>query len=184
MCRVIAATNQDLEHLTSQGRFRKDLYFRLNVARVHLEPLRKRSADIPALINHLLDEWAANSERGAIDIEPSLVAGLLQYDWPGNIRELRNLVESALVFCSSRRIVLEDLPPHWRESLRGPLMPVDAERDRVLHALSSAQWNKSEAAKLLHWSRMTLYRKISKHGIQDPAETLSRCNTARAAVTG
>ena len=177
--RVIAATNQDLENLTAQGRFRKDLYFRLNVARVHLEPLRDRSADIPALIDHLLDERNATSERSAIDIDPDLVACLRQYDWPGNIRELRNLVESAFVFCSSRRIVLEDLPPHWREKLRSPLTPFDAERDRVLHALSSAQWNKSEAAKLLHWSRMTLYRKISKHGIQDA----TRCNTASAAVT-
>jgi DNA-binding NtrC family response regulator len=177
--RVIAATNQDLENLTAQGRFRKDLYFRLNVARVHLEPLRDRSADIPALIDHLLDEWNGSSERSAIDIDPDLVACLQQYDWPGNIRELRNLVESAFVFCSSRRIVLEDLPPHWREKLRSPLTPVDAERDRVLHALSSAQWNKSEAAKLLHWSRMTLYRKISKHGIQDQ----NRCNIASAAVT-
>ena len=181
--RVIAATNQDLEHLTAQGRFRKDLYFRLNVARVHLEPLRSRSADIPVLIDHLLDEWVAYSDRSAIDIDPSLVADLQRYDWPGNIRELRNLIESALVFCSSRRIVLADLPPHWREKLRRPLTPIDAERDCVLHALSSAQWNKSEAARLLHWSRMTLYRKISKHGIQNPTETPSRCNTAGAAVT-
>ena len=176
--RVIAATNQDLEHLTAQGRFRKDLYFRLNVARVQLEPLRNRAGDIPALIEHLLDEWNATSPRSGIDIDPDLVARLQQYDWPGNIRELRNLVESAFVFCSTRRIVLEDLPAHLREKVGGPLARGDAERDRLLHALSSAQWNKSEAAKLLHWSRMTLYRKISKHGIQD-----ARCNGAGSAVT-
>ena len=181
--RLIAATNQDLENLTAQGRFRKDLYFRLNVARVHLEPLRQRSADIPALIDHLLDELNANSSRSTIDIDPDLVAGLRQYDWPGNIRELRNLVESAFVFCSSRRIVLEDIPFHLREKVRGSLAPGDAERDRMLHALSSAHWNKSEAAKLLHWSRMTLYRKISKHGIQHPAEARTRCNGADSAAT-
>ena len=181
--RLIAATNQDLENLTALGRFRKDLYFRLNVARVHLEPLRQRSADIPALIDHLLDELNANSSRSTIDIDPDLVAGLRQYDWPGNIRELRNLVESAFVFCSSRRIVLEDIPFHLREKVRGHLAPDDAERDRVLHALSSAHWNKSEAAKLLHWSRMTLYRKISKHGIQHAAEARTRCNGADSAAT-
>ena len=183
--RIIAATNQDLEGLMGQGRFRQDLYFRLNVARIHLSPLRERREDIPALFEHLLDELNRSSNRTAIDIDPALAARLQRYDWPGNVRELRNLLESAFVFCSTRRITFADLGAHVREKLQLPAESEGAERERVLYALTSAQWNKSQAAKILHWSRMTLYRKMTKYHIQSHPERKApaQCNTRRESVT-
>ena len=183
--RIVAATNQDLESLRGQGRFRQDLYFRLNVARIHLAPLRERIEDIPALFDHILDELNRNSHRTAIDIDPELVGRLQRYEWPGNVRELRNLIESAFVFCSTRRIAWADLAAHVREKLQLPVEWEGAERERVLHALASTHWNKSEAARILHWSRMTLYRKMTKYQIQSHQERkpAARCDTQRASVT-
>jgi DNA-binding NtrC family response regulator len=180
--RVVAATNQDLEALAARGRFRQDLYFRLNVVRIHLQPLRERTEDLKPLVRHILDELNTASGR-AVEIDAALVAGFATYLWPGNIRELRNVVESAFAFCTSGRITPADLPPEVLQKLGIPLDPTDTERDRVLHALSSAKWNKSEAAKLLHWSRMTLYRKMSRYGI-DPERKVAapRDNSSRAAT--
>jgi len=183
--RIVAATNQDLEGLTSQGRFRQDLYYRLNVARIHLPPLRERAEDIPVLFQHILDELNRSSNRTAMDVDPQLAARLQQYHWPGNIRELRNVIESAFVFCSTRRITLADLAAHVREKLQPPMGKEGVERERVLHALESTQWNKSEAARILHWSRMTLYRKMTKFKIQSHVERKppTHCNNQRKSVT-
>jgi DNA-binding NtrC family response regulator len=183
--RIVAATNQNLENLMSQGRFRQDLYFRLNVARIHLVPLRQRTEDIPALSEHILDELNRSSNRSTIDVDPALTARLQHYEWPGNVRELRNVVESAFVFCSTRRITFADLAATIREKLQLPAEHDGAERERVLYALTSTQWNKSEAARVLHWSRMTLYRKMTKYQLQSPAERKSaeHCNTRPASVT-
>jgi len=183
--RIIAATNQDLEGLMTQGRFRQDLYFRLNVARIHLSPLRERREDIPALFEHILDELNRSSNRTAIDIEAGLAARLERYDWPGNVREMRNLLESAFVFCSTRRITFADLAEHVREKLQLPAESDGAERERVLYALASTHWNKSQAAKVLHWSRMTLYRKMTKYRIQSHSERkpAAQCNSRKASVT-
>jgi DNA-binding NtrC family response regulator len=163
--RIVAATNQNLEELAAQGRFRQDLYFRLNVMRIHLAPLRERLEDLPALVHHILDELNAASGRAAVEIDPDILARLPGYLWPGNVRELRNVIESAFAVCSSGRIERRDLPAQMLEKLRISPDATDVERDRVLHALTSSHWNKSEAAKLLHWSRMTLYRKMTRHGI-------------------
>jgi DNA-binding NtrC family response regulator len=179
--RFVAATNQNLEGLAAQGRFRQDLYFRLNVVRIHVAPLRERPEDLPALVRHILDELNAASGR-SVAIADALVAGFETYQWPGNIRELRNVIESAFAFCTSDCITPVDLPAEVLQKLRIPLDPADAERDRVLHALTSAQWNKSEAARLLHWSRMTLYRKMSRHGI-DPERKTASCDTSPSAAT-
>jgi DNA-binding NtrC family response regulator len=180
--RFVAATNQDLEALAVQGRFRQDLYFRLNVVRIHLAPLRERPEDLPALVRHILDELNAASGR-TVGIDAALLASLATYLWPGNIRELRNMIESASAFCTSGIIAPADLPPEMLQKLRIPLDPAHAERDRVLHALSSAHWNKSEAAKLLHWSRMTLYRKMSRHGIDPERRAPAPCDIPRRAAT-
>lgn len=177
--RIIAATNQNLEERASRGEFRLDLYFRLNVVRIHLAPLRDRPEDLPALVDHILGELNGASGRAAVTIDAALVERLAAYSWPGNVRELRNVIETAFAFCTSRSITAADLPPQIAEKMRVPFDREGAERDRVLHALTSAHWNKSEAAKILHWSRMTLYRKMSRHGI-DPAR---ECNTRNAAAT-
>ncbi len=180
--RFVAATNQNLESLAAQGRFRQDLYFRLNVVRIHVAPLRERPEDLPALVRHVLDELNAACGR-SVEIAGALVAGLETYQWPGNIRELRNVIESAFAFCTSDCITPADIPAEVRQRLRIPLDPADAERDRVLHALTSAQWNKSEAARLLHWSRMTLYRKMSRHRIDPERKTPASCDTPPSAAT-
>jgi DNA-binding NtrC family response regulator len=162
--RVIAATNQDLERAVEEGRFRKDLYFRLNVARVHLPPLRERRSDIRELLDHYLQ--TLNRERGAaVEGFASETRRVLEaYDWPGNVRELKNLVEAIFVAPPSREVRLEDLPDAFRARLRA-CTGSEAERRRLLDALLAANWNKSRAASMLRWSRMTVYRKMAQHSI-------------------
>jgi transcriptional regulator with PAS, ATPase and Fis domain len=162
--RVVAATNQDLEAAVDNGQFRKDLYFRLNVVRVHLPPLRERRSDIGALLDHYL--LTLNRERGAaVDGFADETRDALEaYDWPGNVRELKNLVEAILVAPASREVRLADLPAEFREKLRLTNRRA-SERRQLLDALLAANWNKSRAATMLHWSRMTVYRKMAKHAI-------------------
>jgi DNA-binding NtrC family response regulator len=162
--RVIAATNQDLERAVEEGRFRKDLYFRLNVARVHLPPLRERRSDIRELLDHYLQ--VLNRERGAAveGFAGETRRALDAYDWPGNVRELKNLVEAIFVAPPSREVRLEDLPDAFRARLCASTGS-EAERRRLLDALLAANWNKSRAASMLHWSRMTVYRKMAQHSI-------------------
>jgi DNA-binding NtrC family response regulator len=162
--RVIAATNQDLERAVEEGRFRKDLYFRLNVARVHLPPLRERRADIGPLLDHYVGQL--NRERFA-EIEgfaPDVRGTLEAYDWPGNVRELRNLVEALFVAPSDRMITLADLPEALRIRLAAT-PPGEAERHRLVQALQAANWNKSQVASMLRCSRMTVYRKMAKYAV-------------------
>lgn len=163
--RIVAATNQDLDRAVEDGRFRKDLYFRLNVARVHLPPLRERRADIVPLLEHYLQ--TVNSSHGASveGFSPEAMAVLESYDWPGNVRELKNLVEAIFVCPPRRTIGLADLPDDFRRRLQHVRSLPDADRRRVLEALFAAKWNKSKAATLLRCSRMTLYRKMSKYSV-------------------
>jgi transcriptional regulator with AAA-type ATPase domain/transposase len=167
--RVIAATNQDLEHLVAADRFRRDLYFRLNVARIHLPPLRERKQDLVPLCEHYFHQLSEQLGRGPKGFTADAYAYLLRYDWPGNVRELRNLVEAVFIGCDSAAVSLMDLPELFRGRLEeAEGLPV-AERDLLLSTLLSTNWNKSKAAVKLHWSRMTLYRKLEKYHITDPA---------------
>ena len=166
--RVVAATNQDLERLMIDGRFRKDLYFRLNVARIHLPALRERKEDLPALVDHYIREFSHVLGRHVDGITDEALAALLRHDWPGNVRELRNVVESTFATQSSPRISLSDLPPAYRGGLGGPAAAVpEGDRERLLAALSATKWNKSQAAARLRWSRMTIYRKMAKYHLVD-----------------
>jgi DNA-binding NtrC family response regulator len=178
--RIVAATNRNLEELVAERRFRQDLYYRLNVARIHLPPLRERREDIAALLDHALEDLNRRTEKPPLVLDAALLSCLTEYAWPGNVRELRNVIESAHVFCSSRTIGRHDLPAYLGAGL-GPAEPPapEDERNRLLHALDSAEWNRTEAAKILHWSRMTLYRKMQKHAI----EARPGRNTMTAAVT-
>lgn len=161
--RVIAATNQNLEQLTSQQKFRQDLFFRLNVARLHLPPLRDHAADIPELVEALVRELAARVERRIDAVDPSFLEPLLRYGWPGNIRELRNVVESTIVFGTSHRVTRRDLPPYLRALFASEERKRDSEREQILGALRAARWNRNAAALALGCSRMTLYRKMVKY---------------------
>ena len=163
--RVVAATNQDLDQAVEAGRFRKDLYFRLNVVRVHLPPLRERRSDIPSIIDHYLQALNRASQAPVEGFSPRALEALVAYDWPGNVRELRNLIEGVFVSAPPGRIDLADLPPAYRERLARYAGLPDSERARLLNALLAADWNKSRAAEMLHWSRMTLYRKMAKYSV-------------------
>lgn len=165
--RVIAATNQSLERLVEQNHFRKDLYYRLNVASVQLPPLRERREDIKLLFHHYVQVYNVRLGRHIGGVTPAAECCLLHYDWPGNVRELKNVVEAIFVSRSQGEITAADLPHHIgdRESLHQEAD--ELERELLLSTLSATQWNKSRAAKKLHWSRMTLYRKIAKHHIEN-----------------
>jgi DNA-binding NtrC family response regulator len=175
--RFVAATNHDLEAMASSGAFRKDLFFRLNVARVHLPPLRERAEDIPFLLHHYCRDLKTIGTE-APEFSEDCLRHLQSYGWPGNIRELRNMVEAMFLKDLPQKIAVEDLPRHLRSFIENTKDLSQAERQALLSALFSAKWNKSEAAKKLHWSRMTLYRKIAKYRIagSSPAHTPSPKN--------
>jgi DNA-binding NtrC family response regulator len=162
--RVVAATNQDLATLTREKRFRQDLYFRLNVVRLELPPLRAHSEDIPEIAEHILRELADRQKQPERRLEGDVLRRLQQHDWPGNVRELRNVLESILVYSSSPSIGLADIPAHIRESLSSHA-PVTDERSKILGALTSAEWNRNKACEILQCSRMTLYRKMTRYAI-------------------
>jgi DNA-binding NtrC family response regulator len=163
--RVVAATNQDLEAAVDGGRFRRDLFYRLNVARVHLPPLREHSSDVTALLDHFLQDLNARFGEQVEGFTDEALATLQAYEWPGNVRELKNLLEAVFI-CSPRgRLTVDDLPETFRARLRGFSNLSAPERQQLIDALGTANWNKSEAARLLHWSRMTLYRKIAKYSV-------------------
>jgi DNA-binding NtrC family response regulator len=163
--RVIAATNQDPEQLVAEGKFREDLYYRLNIARVHLPPLRERKEEILPLLQHYIRELNQRCGREVEGFAEEALASLVRYNWPGNIRELKNLMEATFINLPSRRISFIDLPEMFQQKLKELEGLPQGERDRVLSALFACNWNKSKAAQKLHWSRMTLYRKIAKYHI-------------------
>jgi transcriptional regulator with PAS, ATPase and Fis domain len=163
--RVIAATNQDLEQLVSQEKFRKDLYFRLNVARIHLPPLRERKEDIGLLCQYYLGELNDRCGRQVEGFTDDVLDWMIRYDWPGNVRELKNLLEATFVNAPCGKVALTDLPEQFRQRVRETASLPQDERERLLSALFSTNWNFSKAAQQLHWSRMTLYRKLGKYQI-------------------
>jgi DNA-binding NtrC family response regulator len=162
--RVIAATNQDLENLLPEQKFRKDLFFRLNVARIHLPPLRDRKEDIPLLLDHFLRQFSSSFDREVKGFREEALSHLLHYEWPGNVRELKNLVEALLINLSSPWVSLTDLPETLNQSAA---VDFPCEHERILSVLSETHWNKSKAAEKLNWSRMTLYRKMAKYHIHE-----------------
>jgi transcriptional regulator with PAS, ATPase and Fis domain len=159
--RVISATNKTLKQQVKQGRFREDLYYRLNVIPIHLPPLRERRIDIPLLIDHFLQEVAERYGGKPLKVSNKALALMLDYRWPGNVRELQNAIQYAVVKSNRHAISPEDLPMEIRETnlvciRRGPSKKLDA--DSVRSALVKTGGNKAKAAKLLGVGRATLYR--------------------------
>jgi DNA-binding NtrC family response regulator len=161
--RVIAATNHDLERLSTEGKFRQDLYFRLNVGRIHLPPLRERKEDIPVLIQHYIAEFNRIFNRRVDRFNDEALAYLIAYDWPGNIRELRNTLEAAFVNLPPGGGSVIDLPELFRKRIQAAPAATVSERDHLLSTLLATNWNKSKTAERLNWSRMTVYRKLAKY---------------------
>jgi DNA-binding NtrC family response regulator len=168
--RVICATNEDLERAVAEGRFRQDLYYRINVFAIQLPALRERREDIPALARHFVEKLALQMDRRTAELSPEALDKLMAHDWPGNVRELANAIERALVV--SRRDVIrpEDLPFSISESqaLARPASDslADMEKAHIAVVLGRTGWNITQAADLLQIDRATLYNKIKKYGLK------------------
>lgn len=163
--RIVAATNRDVEDHVDEGTFRSDLYYRLNVARVAIPELAERREDIAVYLGHFIRRF---NRRDGIDVagpDEELLHLLLDYDWPGNIREVRNFVEGVFIDPPEGRIGVRHIPAAFARMQRSWRRSGDEERSRIVAALEATDWNKAEAAKALHWSRMTLYRKLTKHHV-------------------
>lgn len=168
--RFIAAINQDIEPLLAEHKFRRDLYYRLNVARVLLLPLQERSEDIPELVTHYIRQFNQRFHRQVERPGHELMECLMSYEWPGNIRELRNFVEAVFIDPPDGPISLKDLPESFRRIFAQYVVQPVPERERLVSMLYQTNWNKSEAAAQLNWSRMTLYRKLAKYQIAAPSD--------------
>jgi DNA-binding NtrC family response regulator len=161
--RVIAATNQNLEQLIAESKFRRDLFYRLHVARIALLPLRERREDIPLLVSHYICELNRRFNRHIQGFTGTALQELMEYDWPGNVREVRNVLERVFAELPSGAITFIETPPGLLQRLAPNEAAQHDERTRLLSALASTRWNVSETARQLHWCRMTLYRKIAKY---------------------
>jgi len=181
--RVIAATNRDLEQMIAEGKFREDLYFRLNVVELKIAPLRERREDIPPLIEYLFRELRRQIPTTLERISPQAMNALCQYDWPGNVRQLRNAIEHALVMGSGKVLSLSHLPeyvtvPATLERKRGsgfptpppheaaPMTLEEVERRHIETVLRACEGNKQRAATVLGISRSTLYEKMHSYGLE------------------
>jgi len=163
--RIIAATNQEPEKLMAEGSFRSDLFYRLNVARIHLPPLRDRKQDIPRLVEHTVEKLNGRFGRQVEGLTEEAMSFLYRYHWPGNVRELINLLEAAFINLPAKKISFVDLPQQFLKQIETASGRSEDERNRIVSALLETNWNKSTAAQNLKWSRMTLYRKIAKYNI-------------------
>lgn len=159
--RIIASTNKNLRDLIKQGQFREDLYYRLAVVKLQLPPLRERREDIPALINYFLEKYSRVYKKKVRGLSSDAVKLLLSYDYPGNVRELENIIERAVIVCKGSLINIQDLQleqskPEAREE----------EREKIRKVLEQTGWNKSLAAKMLGMHRTTLWRKLRELGLE------------------
>jgi transcriptional regulator with PAS, ATPase and Fis domain len=168
--RVVAATHRDLDALTSEGCFRRDLLYRINVIEIRVPPLRDRPDDLEPLVRHLLDKHGAKLGKPGCTVSAAAMSDLRRHRWPGNVRELENTIERALVLGAGDVIDVADLP----DSIRGaPSKPAgvdgrrlaDIEREHIAGTLESVAGNKAAAARVLGLDRKTLYRKLAQHGI-------------------
>jgi transcriptional regulator with PAS, ATPase and Fis domain len=163
--RVIAATNYSPEQLLTSGVMRKDLFFRLNVARIHLPPLREIKEDIPALVHFAITKMNNKLGTKIKGLSDSTMEAFSRYDWPGNVRELFYMTESIFINSATNACEYIDLSDPQKDMMGRSKGRKMLERDRILEALNKTGWNKSSAARELNISRMTLYRKISRYRI-------------------
>ncbi|WP_078410653.1 sigma-54 interaction domain-containing protein [Priestia abyssalis] len=184
--RIIAATNRDLQELIKEGKFREDLYYRLNVVSLHIPPLRERKEDIIELTHHFLNDFSSSYRRPIHELSPEVIHELLRYDWPGNIRELRNIVERLVVFATDGVIKKDYLPfipnsisddnilkiiPNVLEERDFTILPLQEEMDQhekkvIERALQILDGNKLECAKQLGVTRTTLYNRLKRLGLK------------------
>jgi sigma-54 specific flagellar transcriptional regulator A len=176
--RIVAATNRDLDQEVAEGRFREDLFYRLNVIHVHLPALRERGDDVELLAKHFLDACAERVGREDVrEFSPAALAAIRQHDWPGNVRALENAIERAVLMAQTDRVELEDLPPRVQQGPNGSLAAPSAlpeggidlrsaiedyENNLIKQALERTGWNKNQAARLLGINRTTLVEMVKR----------------------
>jgi transcriptional regulator with PAS, ATPase and Fis domain len=179
--RILAATNKNLTKEVERGNFREDLFYRLNVVNIKIPPLRERKADIPLFIDYFINHFNIIQEKRVTGVSPEALEILLNHYYPGNIRELRNIMEYVFIFCTEGEVLEKHLPEYLKAaSLGGTGVPaagqtledssllesIPAERERILDALDGARWNKTKAAEVLGIDRITLWRKMKKYDIK------------------
>jgi len=185
---IIAATNRVLRALVEQGEFREDLFYRLNIFPITLPPLRERREDIPRLVEFLLAQYNRELHKNVLGIDKTAMAVMQAYHWPGNIRELRNLIERAMLMARGGVLTLADLPTELKKPAAAPVaeketpaIPAitfgpqgvdirEVERSLILKALERTAWNQSRAAALLHMSRDQLRYRVKKYGLRPPSQ--------------
>ena len=174
--RVITATNKNIEELVKKGLFREELYYRLNVVPITLPPLRERKGDIPVLIHHFLDNSSVISGRYEKQISEDAIQKMIEYNWPGNIRELENIIERCVVITPGDLIKIDDLPVNIinysaLDKIEGGFgldnVVDNAEKDAIIDAIRKCRGNRTKASELLGISRRSLHRKINKYSIED-----------------
>lgn len=165
--RVICATNHDLKSMVEQGSFREDLFYRLNVVNIVVPPLRERVEDIPLLADYFIKKYCSSMNRQPVSIESAALKRLETYSFPGNVRELENMIERAIVVGNGKKITIQDLPVESAHSVNVPESLDDLEKNHIIHILEKYGWNISRAAKALKVDRVTLYNKISKYGLKN-----------------
>jgi len=177
--KIITATNRDLRALVQEGKFREDLYYRLNVVRIQLPPLRERKVDIPLLVDQLIKEFSAQQAKDIVGIAPSALNILMRYDFPGNIRELKNIIEYAFILCDGGYILPQHLPDPFNsmapspetagETLRNRSLTLDEiEKQAIFLSLEKHRWKKSAVCDELGISKDTLRRKLGKYNLTRP----------------
>ena len=166
--RVICATNRNLKKLVEDGSFREDLYYRLNVVNITIPPLRERVEDIPLLVNHFIKKYCTSMSRDLITIDPAALKRIEQHDFPGNVRELENMIERAIVIGNGKEIRLKDLPLVKDIITESSDSLSELEKKYVLQTLNKYNWNISRSAKALKIDRVTMYNKIKKYNLKQP----------------
>ncbi|WP_456443758.1 sigma-54 interaction domain-containing protein [Caldithrix abyssi] len=173
--RVIAATNKDIRKEMRAGRFREDLYYRLNVIPIYAPPLRERKCDIPHLVRYFMQKFSMITGKKIKEIDDEAMDLLLSYEWPGNVRELENSIEYAFARTKGKIIHASKLPPNVRlntrclgetaETFKGQSLPETSELKLIRHTLEKVKWNRSKAAQILGMGRTTLWRKMRQYGL-------------------
>ncbi|HEX75875.1 MAG TPA: sigma-54-dependent Fis family transcriptional regulator [Dehalococcoidia bacterium] len=166
--RIVSATNRDLRKAVDEGKFREDLYYRLNVVAIDLPPLRERKEDIPLLAKHFLKKFSLENQKEATAFSTEAKGFLVKYDWPGNVRELENAIERAVILAKDSTITLTDISYQNLPTAYSPVSGKnlkELERNHIMHILNETQENFTKAARILGISRMTLYNKVREYGL-------------------
>ncbi len=177
--RIITASNKDIKQMVAQGKFREDLFYRLNVIRIHIPPLRERKEDIPPLVRHLVSLYNRESGKNIQGVDNLTMKLLLSYNWEGNVRELKNVIERAMIFCDREVIGNQDLPMELQETRKmselighGNLRQSvkEFEKISILSVLEEVSFDKRKASSILGLSKSSLYRKMEELGIDHSAD--------------